>query len=281
MKIKSPIIMLCDNGSTKPEATLQLRSIAEQLSNQTNKKIHPVSLQHSHRVPAEKSGGIKAFTIKYFLRKHIEQGNREFIILPLFFGKSRALTKFIPTVQEELEESLGEFSIQILDPLYTHNSNRKKGLSDIILDHIHKTAQSYALPLNNIVLVDHGSPIPQITAVRNGIAEEVNQKLEDGVQIEQAAMERREGKEYDFNGQLLEAWLNDKAEQGETSAIVTLLFLLPGRHAGEGGDIVTICYSVMQRHPNFKIGISPLVGENPLLLEILADRLNAYEGALT
>jgi len=278
MNTNNPIIILADNGSTKAEATLQLRVIADQLSNYTNKKIHPVSLQHCHRVPAEKLGGIKGFTIKYFMRKHIEQDYREFIVLPLFFGNSRALTKFIPTVHAELEESLGEFKIQIMDPLYKPNqaaSEQSVGLPDIIYDHIQKTAQINALPLKNIVLVDHGSPIPQITAVRNGVVEEVQEKLGQDVTLEQAAMERREGKEYDFNGVLLEDWLIAKAEQGETSAIVTLLFSLPGRHAGEGGDIVTICDSVMQRHPNFKIGISPLVGEHPLLLEILADRLNA------
>ena len=90
-------------------------------------------------------------------------------------------------------------------------------------------------------------------------------------------MERREGKQYDFNGELLEACLNKKAQQGEPSAIVGLLFSLPGRHAGEGGDIEKICESVMGRYPNFKIGISPLVGEHPLLLEILADRLNSIQ----
>ena len=134
-----------------------------------------------------------------------------------------------------------------------------------------------ASSLKNIVLVDHGSPSPQITAVRNAVADHLQAKL-GNVKLEQAVMERREGKQYDFNGELLEDWLMAKAEQGmsgeESSAIVALLFSLPGRHAGEGGDIATICESVMQRYPNFKIGISPLVGEHPLLLEILADRLN-------
>ena len=54
-------------------------------------------------------------------------------------------------------------------------------------------------------------------------------------------MERREGKEYDFNGELLKSYLLKKAKAGDTQAVVILQFLLAGRHAGRGGDIVTIC----------------------------------------
>lgn len=283
------IIILADNGSTKASATLQLRSIAQQLSERTKQKIHPVSLQHANVISTDELGGAKALVLPEFLRDQLQQGQREFIILPLFFGNSRALTKFIPDVQTELEDELeigsGEFKVQIMDTLYTlphpvlgSGSSSSFGLSEIIYDHVLQTAQTNSLPLKNIVLVDHGSPSSQITAVRNGVAKEVQAKLGKDVQLEQAVMERREGKQYDFNGELLEDWLIAKAEQGvsgeETNAIVALLFSLPGRHAGEDGDIVTICDSVMQRYPNFKVGISPLVGEHPLLLEILADRLN-------
>lgn len=284
-----PIIILADNGSTRAAAVLQLRSIAKQLSERTSQTIHPVSLQHAGVISAEELGGVKASVLSDFLREQLQQGQREFIILPLFFGNSRALTKFIPDVLADLEKELeiesGELNVQIMKTLYTpplpvleSGSSSSSGLSDIIYDHIIQTTQNNSIPLKNIVLVDHGSPSPQITAVRMGVAEEVQTKLGQDVQLEQAVMERREGKEYDFNGELLEDWLSAKAEQGEAgevnSAVVALLFSLPGRHAGEGGDIVTICDSVMQRFPDFKISVTPLVGEHPLLLDILADRLN-------
>ena len=279
-------ILLVDNGSIKPAATLQLRKIAKQLSDKTGQKIHPVSLQHADVVLAS------------FLQEQLEQGKRDFIILPLFFGNSRALTKFIPDVYAEREKTFGEFKLKVADTLFPLSQSDTR-LADIIFDNIKIVAQEsliskhtppllhddYKHPvkvggcaLKNIVLVDHGSPSPEITAVRNGVAEEVQTKLGEGVLLEQAVMERREGKQYDFNGELLEDWLIAKAQQSvsdeETSVIVALLFSLPGRHAGEGGDIEMICESVMQRYPHLKIGISPLVGEHPLLLEILADRLN-------
>ena len=281
MPILDPIIILADNGSTKATATLQLRSIAQQLSERTKQKIHPVSLQHADIISADELGGVKASVLNAFLREQLELEEREFIILPLFFGNSRALTKFIPDTQAELEEEFGKFNLAITDTLYAPPHpllGSDTMLAKIIADHIQQTSKIFSLPLKNIVLVDHGSPSLEITAVRSGVAEEAQAMI--GQSIEQAAMERRSGKQYDFNGELLEDWLCNKAEQGVSGALVALLFSLPGRHAGEGGDIVTICDSVMQRYPNFNIGISPLVGEHPLLLEILSDRLNAYTGAL-
>ncbi|MCF6190665.1 MAG: hypothetical protein L3J51_09305 [Cocleimonas sp.] len=302
-------ILLVDNGSIKATATLQLRKIAAQLSKRTKLKIHPVSLQHADVIPTDSLGGVKASVFTSFLTGQLQQGQRGFIVLPLFFGNSRALTKLIPDVQAELEKEFGVFDLKISDTLFPLPQSDTR-LVDIIFDNIQivaqeslfskhtppllhdvlefpkhhvkvggcfDSAQQNCASLKNIVLVDHGSPSPQITAVRNRVAKEVQAKLGQEIKLEQAVMERREGKEYDFNGELLEGWLIAKAEQGEVSAIVSLLFSLPGRHAGEGGDIESICESVMQRYPDFKIGICPLVGEHPLLLDILADRLNSIQ----
>ena len=79
----------------------------------------------------------------------------------------------------------------------------------------------------------------------------------------------RDDRQYDFNGDLLKDWLLNKVNEGETSAVVILMFFLPGRHAGEGGDIVEICKSVMDEHPGFKISISPLITEHSKFISIL------------
>ena len=124
------------------------------------------------------------------------------------------------------------------------------------------------------MLVDHGSPLPAVNAVRQHIANALTTKLPEGLRLHQAAMERRKAKEYDFNGELLEDYLTRIADAGETHASVLLLFLLPGSHAGKDGDIVQICNRVMSKHPNFKVSISPLIGENELLITCLENRLN-------
>ena len=88
-------------------------------------------------------------------------------------------------------------------------------------------------------------------------------------------MERREGAKYDFNGDLLEHWLIKQAQQGVRCVVVSMLFLLPGRHAGTGGDIAEICTGVQAQYPDLKIAITPLVGESSGLVDLLQHRLNA------
>jgi sirohydrochlorin ferrochelatase len=124
-----------------------------------------------------------------------------------------------------------------------------------------------------VVLVDHGSPSPRITEVRKGIARDL--RLGYGLTVAQAVMERRAGREYDFNGPLLEQWLAEQAESGNTEVIIAMLFFLPGRHAGPCGDVESICRGVAERHPQLRYTITPLIADHPLLLDLLTDRMRA------
>jgi hypothetical protein len=54
-----------------------------------------------------------------------------------------------------------------------------------------------------------------------------------------------------------------------------MFFLLPGRHAGDGGDVSEIMQHLVARRAYGSAKMSPLLGEHPLLLEILKDRLDA------
>lgn len=268
-----PVILLTDNGSTRASATLKLRELADELGSQTGFTIHPVSLQHADRIPGEKLNNIPAQVFAEFMEQQLIKGNKDFILLPIFFGKSKALTKFIPDTLGSLKNKYGEFQLKIADVIYPLPKGENL-LCEIIHDHITGTAEKESLALNNVVLVDHGSPIPQVTDVRKHIAQSVQEGFPAECNLEQAVMERREGPEYDFNGDLLENWLKKKAQSGETNVLVILLFFLAGRHAGKGGDIVEICESVMQEYPALKITISPLISEHPKFLSILQSRLN-------
>lgn len=267
-----PVIMLCDNGSVRANATLQLRYVAESLSRVSGQMIHPVSFKHADRIAEDKIQGIPANIYHHFMKQQLMMGNREFLLLPMFFGNSKALTSFVPEQNNMLKETFGDFKVDIAEVIYPLPEGEPL-LVDIILQHIHATAENYHMPLKNVVLVDHGSPIPRVTEVRRHLAAKVQDKLPTSCHLEQAVMERREGEEYDFNGDLLKHWLLKKARQGEDSALVILLFFLPGRHAGEGGDINEICHSVMSEYSDFNIKISPLITEHPLFITILQKRL--------
>jgi len=267
-----PVIILTDNGSVRENATRQLRTLSKTLSEKTGYLIHPVSLKHADRIPAEKLDGKPAQIFQTFMRKKLSEGESDFILLPIFFGESKALTSFVSEEVNSLKQDFGHFKFEVADVIYPLPSGELL-LTQIIYEHIQFTIKQNSLPMKNLVLVDHGSPSPRVTEVRKHLANTIQKELPDGCFLEQAVMERRVDKKYDFNGDLLKDWILKKVKEGETSVVVILMFFLPGRHAGEGGDIVEICNSVMDEHPGFKICISPLITEHPAFISILEKRL--------
>jgi len=128
--------------------------------------------------------------------------------------------------------------------------------------------------IQRIILVDNGSRRPDAVLNLRRLAGQLASYLPEHIPLLQAVMERREGPEYDFNGSLLQDLLEKLARENKVlNVAISMLFLSPGRHAGEGGDIAEICGYATQNHPGLTVHISPLVGENPLLIDLLCDRL--------
>lgn len=273
-----PLIALIDNGSIQPRATLNLRRLAVELSRASEKSIHPVSLQHADRIPSEELDGVAAQRLETFLQERLRLGVRDFLAIPLFFGVSRALTSYVPNLIESLRYEHGPFTLHLADVLYPLAQGEPR-LATILRDQIDPLIS--ASPHPSVILVDHGSPQPSVTEVRQRIARELRPLLPSGVRFAEAVMERREGSEYDFNGERLDQVLEREARRGvDTPIVLSLLFLSPGRHAGQDGDIATICRDAQRRYPGLEILISPLVGEHPLLIEILKERVESGLSAM-
>ena len=276
--MSGPVIMLTDNGSRRAAATLNLRRLAARLSAACDREVHPVSLQHANRIPPEQLGGVPAQILEEFLRARLDEGRREFVVLPLFFGMSRALTGFVPDLVSGLREEYGGFECRlagVLSPL----PQGEPLLADILADNVRQASGNLAHDVDRVILVDHGSPIPQVSAVRTRLAEMLRERLAADIRLEQAVMERRPGEAYDFNGALLEQVLQTPVPSGEIQTVVlAMLFMSPGRHAGPGGDIETICANASARDPSLRLAVSPLIGEHPLLIEILKQRLEPVLG---
>ncbi len=271
--MKQPTLLLVDNGSKRPDATLNLRRLAAALTARAGREVHPVSLQHADAIPAHELGGQAASTFASFLREQLDSGQTRFIVLPLFFGPSRALTSFIPDTVSDLQRQYPAMEVQVADVLCPLPAGEPR-LAEVLRDHVESTLQAGQLDHARIVLVDHGSPIAEVTAVRQWLADTLNGLLGDEVLVEQAVMERRAGRQYDFNGRLLATVLEQLAESDSTSPVVlSMLFLSPGRHAGAGGDIAEICQQATEAHPGLRVLTTPLVGDHPLLIDILLDRL--------
>jgi hypothetical protein len=123
-----------------------------------------------------------------------------------------------------------------------------------------------------VVVVDHGSPVRAVTAVRNELAAQLRGMLGANFQVAAASMERREGAGYDFCEPLL-ATLLRQPEWNSGEVIAAMQFLLPGRHAGPAGDVAEICTDAETASGGkLRVHLTGLVAEHPLLVQILADR---------
>ena len=269
----APKVFLFDNGSLRPQATFGLRELAERLSQRTQLTVEAVSLLHSHKIPAEKLGGIPATIVRRRLKECLAAGERSFILLPLFLSPSLAISEYLPELIEEARNIAPDVDIRVAAPLVGYSvAAPDPRLAEMLADHVRATIASHGLDQPNVALVDHGTPIQLVNQVRNSVAVQLGTELTgDVAQVIASSMERRDGPEYAFNDPLLEN-LDAVFEPGG-DCVIAMFFILPGRHAGEGGDVAEICEGLTKRGVFENIYVTPLLGEHPKLLDILADRL--------
>lgn len=260
---------LVDNGSLEPAATLSLRRLASALSERTGVRVEPVSMRHSSRIPAESIGGVPAETIEEALAARVAAGVTRVTVVPLFFGPSGAITSFLPDVARRFPQ----IEVRICPALHRKGDAR---LAQIVATNILGVAIQLgaAAGPRRVALVDHGSPTRELTAVRDSIAVEAGRMIGEGFEIAPCSMERRDGAEYDFNEPLL-ARLLATPPWNSGDVIVAMQFLQQGRHAGPEGDVATICRAAEAASPGLRTHMTALVGESPLLVDILADRMGA------
>lgn len=270
-----PSIFLIDNGSLRPDATIGLRALAQKLGKRNHLEIQAVSLLHSNKVPKEDLGGVSARTVRSTLRASLEAGVQDFIFLPLFLGPSRAITEYLPQLIEEAEKDFPDFRASIADPLAGDVMNAPDiRLAEILAERVRASIQPDRLSQSAVALVDHGTPHEPVNVLRNAVAEQLSQLLGDEVSgVIAASMERREGAAFAFNEPLLERLGSSSIRGG--ALICAMFFLLPGRHAGEGGDVNEICDSLIAAGAFTQIVRTELLGTHPKLIDILSDRLRA------
>jgi sirohydrochlorin ferrochelatase len=249
-------ILLTDNGSLQPAATLRLRALADKISRILGRPVTPVSVLHSDKIDPALLNGTPAATFEPYARQRHAEGVGELDILPLFIGPSLALTEFLP----ERAQALG-VRLNMLPTLWSPGN--EDALVELLLDHLKATG--WTPGSGTVLLCDHGSPIREVTAAREDLAARLRQKLNLSTEaLLGCAMERRAGPEYAFN----EPMLADAMARAQGKVVVLMLFILPGRHAGPGGDVATLC---AQHAPaNVTWQLSPLLGEHPQLATILA-----------
>ncbi len=271
-----PVCLLVDNGSLRPAATFALRRIAGELTSRVGRAVLPVSLLHSDKISPGELEDTPADVFETTVRRHHALGARRFLVLPLFFGPSAALTDYLPERIAAIRDDLGPVEVRLAAPVAGPDPNQPDvRIARILADQVTRTVTARRVSQPVVVMVDHGSPQRAVTAVRDQVARQLADLLrEDARSVIAASMERRAGPEFDFNEPLLErALATPPCGPGSGDVMVAPLFFSPGRHAGPAGDIETIARAAEQRCPGLRVHFAPPFGEHPGLIEILADRL--------
>ncbi len=270
-------VFLIDNGSLRPESTRNLRRVASRLGLRLDRKVWPVSLLHSNKVPPGDLDSAVAEVVEPALRERAERSLTDFLLIPFFFGPSRAITDYLPRRLARLKRTFPELSVKVAPPLVDLSVGNDPRIASILGQGV--TKMWPAGRKSAVVVVDHGSPVPEVTAVRNFVAGQMSVLLNDRVgRIAAASMERRPGDRYRFNEPLLETLL-DHPGFNSGPVVVSMMFLSPGRHAGPNGDVARICAEAEKRNPGLRTMMTPLAGENDGILDVLCDRVRDAEKA--
>ncbi len=277
MAASAATVLLVDNGSLRPAAVRGLRRLAATLGRRLGRPVEPVSLLYSDKVPAKALGGRPAETLEPALRRRAAAGARDFLIVPLFLGRSQAITKFLPASVANVRRRYPDLRVRLAVPLAATADPRLVELLEAQVRARLKSAFLRGVKAR-VVLVDHGSPVRAVTQVRNRLAAQLRRRLGRAVAgVRAASMERRPGPAYAFNEPLL-ANLLATPPFNAGPVVVAQLFLLPGRHAGPDGDIAAIVRAARARQPRLRVARTRLLGDHPGLVEILADRAARSRG---
>lgn len=266
--------LLIDNGSYRPEATLNLRRLAAELTAATGHQVDAVSLLHSGKIDQSKLGGTPALTFEPFLRSHHQSSWSNFVVVPLFFGPSAAAYEFLPQRVEVVRNELDwhDLEVRVGPALVDPSDAGDSRVAKILADSVRSQISLNSLDQPAVALCDHGAPRIGVTEVRNFLAIQLAKELGDTVStVQPASMERRPDPAYAFNEPLLENLL--LTPEFSRQVVVSMLFFQPGRHAGPEGDVSKICAEAKTSAPNQEAHMTELVGTHPGLIPILAERL--------
>ena len=118
-----------------------------------------------------------------------------------------------------------------------------------------------------IVLIDHGSRLPEANAVVEQVAALLRERL-PGTPIEVAHLELAPP-------DLAEAVARCVA-RGATEVVVQPFFLAPGRHSTR--DIPALAAAAAERHAGVSVRVSEPLGAQPALVDAVLERLSAGAG---
>jgi hypothetical protein len=267
-------VALIDNGSLEPASHEGLRSAAAAVGQIAGMRVDAVSWKHSNRIPAGALIGGPAWTLAPWIRRQISAGEREFMFVPFFISPQGAIGSALSLDLGRLRDETGGFIHS-----FTEGIADSGALAAVVADRVREAAAAKGLRRPAVVVVDHGGPARASADLRDSVACAVRGELGDEIgPLAAASMESPDGPKFEFNRPLLADALGSRGfDSGDV--VVAPLFLLPGRHAGPGGDLEAIARGAEMRSTRLRCHFAGLVGSHPAAIEALAGALTGALGA--
>ena len=284
----TPLILLVDNGSLRAESYVSLRTMAAAVSSLSKLSVVAASARFADRaVGLSPPGDTVETTLSRYLRGYSPSGAAtapRLVVLPAFFGLSDTLTQLVPAIVARHAAACPALRLTTAAPLVDITNATDTRIASALRDGVLFTLAGLSLTLESaaVVLCDHGSPVPEVGAVRNHLAAQLRALLPSPRAFAEASMERRAGAKYDYCDPLLEVLLRTPPFN-DGLVVVALAFLSPGKHAGPGGDLVTIAEAATRDAAaagrTLRVLFTPLLGASAAVAEVLCERLrDALDG---
>jgi sirohydrochlorin ferrochelatase len=265
-------VVLVDNGSLEPAAHAGLRAAAAAIGAKADVRVEAVSWKHSDRIPPAALSGGPARTLAPWIRAQVSAGEREFLLVPFFISPQGAIGSALRGDLVRLQRETGGFDFS-----FTRGLADGAALAEIVADRVRQAAAAGGLRRPRVIVVDHGGPSRASSEIRDRVAGAVRAELGKSVgPLGAASMESPRGPGFEFNRPLL-ADLLAQADSGDV--LIAPLFLLPGRHAGPGGDLGRIARDAQARLPGLRCHFTELVGTHPGAIDALAGAVASALGA--
>ena len=147
---------------------------------------------HSHKVDASKLDGKPGMSMESFFLSNEAEVVKNLSFLPMFLGPSLAITDWLPEKLTQWSQNGNNRKFSIADCLFQKKDIRiAKALAEYVVDLI----PQYSPQKPFVILVDHGTPLPEVNQVREEIGCFLEEKLGNQISgFSTACMERRRAK---------------------------------------------------------------------------------------
>ncbi|MDR2845585.1 MAG: hypothetical protein LBV28_05825 [Puniceicoccales bacterium] len=258
--MRPPVVFLLASGSRRAAAGAALRTLADAAGAVAGTPLEPV-------VSEDRDGTGAVATLDAAVARHYAAGQRDFRIVPLFFGAGTSANDLLPARLAALRCAHAGLVAHVAPCLAAPAGDGTGRLACMLADAAGAALQGLREPV--VILVDHGSSVPSLVAVRDTLAAHLRVLLGGAVRrVFAASMQLPDGASVPSLATVL-----DTPELAAADIVLAMQFLLPGRHAGPRGDIEQICAEAHRRHPRQQTRQSALIAAHPDFPRLVADRV--------